>query len=403
MLARGLPVAQFGIFAILLEAMQFLNSLQAALVVYPLTVRGAVVEREALRRLAGACLILTLLLSLPLGLVILGAAGIVGTVGIGMLAVIALLLWQCQETLRRAMMAHAGHHRALAGDAVSYFGQAACVAILAYTGNLTIHGAFAAMALTSAAAVIVQAIQVRPTFAACRNLHDLRAAASDFWMLGRWVMFGNFSTVMTMLGCSCTLAYFHGPDAVGQFQALANLMKFSNPLTICMAGLVVPAAARAFRSHGIRAAKRVTIRYGLLTGGALLPYFALLMLFPTTFIRLLYGVGSPYGALGNQLRALVIWYSALFVAQVAGCFLNAIEQNRRAFVAQTAQAAGVVLVALPLIVLFGLDGLMLGVMIGNVAMAACYVTLARRCDDRDDDVHLRLVRNEMMASSRLAA
>jgi len=400
LLARGLPVAQFGVFAILLEAMQFLNSLQAALVIYPLSVRGAVLERAALRRLAGACAMLTVGLSLPLGLMILAAAGMVGTVAIGILAVLALVLWQLQEMLRRAMMAHGGYRQALPADAVSYLGQATCIALLAFTGNLTVHRAFATMALSSAAAVLVQVMQIRPTFDGWR---DLRATGRDFWALGRWVMLGNFTAIITTLGCSWTLVYFHGADAVGKFQALANLMKLSNPLTICMAGLIVPAAARAFRNRGLKAARKVTMRYGLLTAGALLPYFLVLMLLPTTAIRLLYGDGSAYGALGNQLRAFVVWYAALLVSQIAGCFLNAIKQTRRGFVAQAVQAASVVLVALPLTALFGLDGLMLGGVIGNLVMAACYVRMAQRIDETSDDVHLRLVRNEMMASSRIAA
>src|SRR5262245_22544082 len=37
LLARSLAVAEFGVFALLLEAMLFLNSLQAALVIYPLS------------------------------------------------------------------------------------------------------------------------------------------------------------------------------------------------------------------------------------------------------------------------------------------------------------------------------------------------------------------------------
>lgn len=400
LLARGLPVAQFGIFAILLEAMQFLNTLQAALVTYPLSVRGSVMQRDALRRLAGACLVLTAIMSLPLGLTVLLAAGVVGTVGIGLLALIALLLWQFQETLRRAMMAQGGHKQTVPGDVVSYLGQAVCIAILSYTGNLTVQGAFAVMGLTSAAALAVQCIQIRPSFDAWR---DLRGTARDFWILGRWVMFGNFTGVVTTLGCSWTLVWFHGADAVGKFQALANLMKLTNPLTICMAGLIVPAAARAFGKHGVAAAKRITVRYGLMTAGVLLPYYALLLLLPTTFIHLLYGDGSAYGALGNQLRAFVVWYAALLVAQIGGCFLNAIEQSRRSFVAQAVQTACVVLVTLPLTALFGLEGLMLGGVIGNAVMAACYVAMARRINEPDAHVHLRLIRNEMVASSRMAA
>src|SRR5262245_29679231 len=113
LLARSLAVSEWGVFAILLEAMLFLNTLQASLVIYPLSVRGAVLKRDALARLAGTCLLLTVLLAAPLAVTLATAGAIVGSAWTGLLAGTALGLWQCQETLRRAMMAHGGQKRAL--------------------------------------------------------------------------------------------------------------------------------------------------------------------------------------------------------------------------------------------------------------------------------------------------
>lgn len=400
MLARSLAVAEFGIFALLLEAMLFLNSLQAALVIYPLSVRGAIMAREGLRRLAGSCLMLTLALALPLGVSVILAGNVVDSLLTGILCAIALCAGQCQETLRRAMMAHGGQRRALPADAVSYLGQASIVFVLSVTGILSVNLAFATMALTSIAAVIVQSIQIGPRFTF--KPRDIAQTGRDFWILGRWVLMGNLTLIVTTLGCSWTLVYFHGTDAVGRFQALANLMKLSNPLTICMAGLIVPAAARAFRDDGLDAAKSIAKKYGLLTGGVLIPYFAFLALLPTTSIHLLYGTNSAYAGLGNQLRAFVLWYGALVVAQVAGCLLNAIEQSRRSFIAQAAQTGAIVIVALPLTAIYGLDGLMLGGVIANVTMALAYISMVRRLDEPPIVLHERKVTHENHAA-RLAA
>jgi O-antigen/teichoic acid export membrane protein len=396
MLARGLASTQFGAFAILLEAMIFLNTLQAALVIYPLSVRGAVLDRNGLRRLAGACLLLTLALALPLSVAVFTAADAVTTPIIGILAILALVLWQSQETLRRAMMAHGGYRRILPADVVSYLGQAGFVFAMLMTRTLTVERAFIVMALTSAAAVAVQVGQIGPRFDSIRSL---RATATDFWNLGRWVMLGNFTAVITTLSCSWTLAYFHGTGDVGRFQALANLMKLSNPLTICMAGLIVPAAARAFRTQGMPAAQRVAVRYGLLTAAALAPYFLFLVLAPTTSLHLVYGSQTEYALLGNQLRAFVVWYAALLVAQVAGCYLNAVEQSRRGFIAQAAQTVAVVLITLPLTAVYGLDGLMLGGVIGNAVMVIAYLTLIRRTTEPAAAEHERFVVDEMQSSA----
>jgi O-antigen/teichoic acid export membrane protein len=179
-------------------------------------------------------------------------------------------------------------------------------------------------------------------------------------------------------------------------------MKLSNPLTICMAGLIVPAAAHAFRNDGLAAAKSIARKYGLLTSGVLAPYFLFLILLPTTSIHLLYGAASAYSGQGNQLRAFVIWYSALLVAQIAGCLLNAIEQSRRSFVAQAVQTAAIIVIALPLTVLYGLDGLMAGGVIANVVMAACYLSMLRRIEEPPIVLHSRKITYEMQSARRAA-
>jgi O-antigen/teichoic acid export membrane protein len=324
----------------------------------------------------------------------------VDSLATGILCAVALCAGQCQETLRRAMMAHGGQRRALPGDVISYLGQAALVFSLSAAGALTVNRAFAIMAITSIAAVIVQSIQIGPRVSF--RLRELTQTGRDFWTLGRWVLMGNLTAIVTTLGCSWTLVYFHGPDAVGHFQALANLMKLSNPLTICMAGLIVPAAARAFRTDGLDAAKSITWKYGALTCGVLAPYFLFLIILPTTSIHLLYGSTSAYAHLGNQLRAFVIWYSALVVAQIAGCLLNAIEQSRRGFLAQAAQTGAIVLIALPLTAIYGLDGLMLGGVIANLVMASAYLSMVRRIEELPIVLHSRKVTHENHAA-RLAA
>jgi O-antigen/teichoic acid export membrane protein len=97
-----------------------------------------------------------------------------------------------------------------------------------------------------------------------------------------------------------------------------------------------------------------------------------------------------------------VWYATLLVAQVAGCYLNAVEQSRRTFVAQVAQTAAVVLVTLPLTAVYGLDGLMLGGVLGNLVMVAAYLAAARKVAETDEQAHERFIINEMQASATAA-
>ncbi len=399
LLARSLSVGQYGIFAILLEVMLFLNSLQAAVVIYPLSVKGAKLDKEALRRLAGACLFLTGLAGVPLAATLIGASGALhaGNLTMGLLAGCALVLWQAQETLRRAMMAQGDFKGILPGDLISYPGQALVIFALAAFGALTINRAFAVMGLTSLLAMGLQAFQIGIRLPRFRELPQIMG---DFWTMGRWVLIGSLTAIITTLSLSWTMAYFHGVDGVGQFQAMASILKLSNPLMLCLSGLIVPAAARALREGGLKTAEQVAVKYAMSAALLVAPYYAGLILLPGLALRMFYGVNSPLTLLTNELRVFVLSYSALFIAQVIGCFLNGIEQSKRAFAAQVAQTAATILVALPLTALYGLPGLLVGWLSSNVVLAATYVCILRRIERPDPSEEKVTI--EMRHSSSIA-
>ena len=54
LVGRWLQKAEFGTFALIIEGLLFLLSLHAGLITYPLTVKGAVADGPALRRLTSA-------------------------------------------------------------------------------------------------------------------------------------------------------------------------------------------------------------------------------------------------------------------------------------------------------------------------------------------------------------
>src|SRR5687768_9777884 len=115
-------MAQMGNFGQLFELMWFLNSLHAALVVYPLTVRGAVSDRATLARLTGACILITLLAAPFIGGAALGMAAAYTDWTIGVWAALAVVVWQVQETARRGLMAELRFRAAMVGDAIRYIG-----------------------------------------------------------------------------------------------------------------------------------------------------------------------------------------------------------------------------------------------------------------------------------------
>jgi len=202
-LARFLPLVEFGAYAVLFEVVLFLNSIAASLITYPLSVKGAAAERDVVRRLTGASVVMTLLLGVPLGIATLGGALAVGRVSLAPWIIAAMILWQLQEALRRALTAHLRFSTALPGDAISYLGQAFLLVLLVWHGHMTLETAFFVMAVTSLIAGAVQWIQVKPLFPGRTEFVGL---TRQFWKTGNWAMLSNLTTVITIpsfaWGCS---------------------------------------------------------------------------------------------------------------------------------------------------------------------------------------------------------
>jgi membrane protein implicated in regulation of membrane protease activity len=130
LLGRHLIAAEFGAYGLIMETLFFLNGVQFALVIYPLTIRGATGDHGTVRQLTLASLLFTVLL-VPFTVIVMGKTAIATGVGFAAAAaVLATLLWQVQETLRRALMAELRFSAAVWGDAISYLGQAAIILAL---------------------------------------------------------------------------------------------------------------------------------------------------------------------------------------------------------------------------------------------------------------------------------
>jgi len=361
-LARALAPEQYGVFALLFGIHLVMSGLHASLVVYPLSVRGATLDDAALRRHLAGSLLATLGLAVPLGGVMLAAAWFLSWPQLGPWAALAMLFWQVQETVRRALMAHLRHRDALPGDALSYLGQAAVVFALHQTGNLSLPTAFAAFAITSGVAAALQAAQLGLRSA---SLSSPEGFVADSWQLGRWILFSNILGILTIQAFPWTLALFHGPAAAAELQALINILGVTHPVMFGLSNLIVPTVAQSHRQAGLAAARRTAFRYA--TQGALLlaPYYAALLLAPGRILTIFYGANSHYAGLTAPLRLFVLAYVFVYAASVVLALLAGLERTRHAFFAQLGSSLASLGVGLPLAALGGIAGATGGLVLVN--------------------------------------
>ncbi|MGH7179467.1 MAG: lipopolysaccharide biosynthesis protein [Tepidisphaeraceae bacterium] len=372
LLARFLSIEHYGAFVLLLETIFFLNGLQAALVIFPMTVRGAAGESGMVGRLASAGTVFTMILApvLFVGMIIAGAQ--VGSVAFGLWGCLAVVLWQMQETTRRALMADLRFRDVVVGDAISYIGQAALVALLIATHTLSVPTALLSMAITRGLAAFVQSLQVGIR-RVCRV--ELLATAKDFWSLGGWSLLSALAVFVSANAYTWTLQFAWGLSVVAVWGAIVSMMKLVNPLMSSIGSLIVPAAARARTRSGPHEAWRITWRYSMAGFIALIPVFAILALAPHFCLRVLYGSNSPYLSADTELRVFTLNYILLYWNTIFQAVLGALEKVRGLLAAQLINAGATLLVGLPLTVKFGVIGLIIGGLFATVAMTVVHLYL----------------------------
>jgi O-antigen/teichoic acid export membrane protein len=380
LLARNLGLGDYGVFALVYGVLFFLIGAIGSLVTYPLSVRGASANPRELRRLAGTSLWFDIGLVFPEALIVLCAVAVLHRMDLFLFALLALVFWQFQETLRRALMARLDYRDAAWGDSLSYLGQATAIGVLARMGALTLESALLAVAATSAAAALVQVFQVKPKTGA---LAEARALAAEYWRLGGWASSTNLAAGATQQLFPWALGLLFGVTEAGSFQAIVNPLKVFNPVIVGTQNLLVPAAAKEQHERGARSASRRGLTYA--AGGLLLllPYLVVLAIWPRAVLSLLYGTHSPYVHLELALRVCVFAFAIGYWAEIAGSLLNGLGLPKTGFLAQSGATVAAIVIGVPLTFEFGLTGALAS--LGICALVRAGVGLyAVRANSRDE-------------------
>ncbi len=368
-LAHALPAREYGAYAVVFGVLVFCNNLQNALIIYPLSIKVARGE-DTLSALLGTSLFLCTILAFPLGASVAVTMIIVGKAKAIAAGLAAMLLWQFQETTRRALLAQLRHSHAVWGDAIGYLGQAGILFVYAriissahssLNQHISLEAVFTIMALTSALGAGLQAWQA--------GVHSPGSAgllkhARYCWDQGRWLLFTNVLYLFTINAFPWTLGAAFGLKEVAKYDATGNLLRITNPISTGIAGLIVPAAAKANRVDGITAAFRSAASFGMQGGVLLLPYFIVLLIVPSKCLAFFYGNSSIYAQEGTLIRLYVVAYALTYLVNVLVALLNAMELNRSVFWSQMINVGLAICVGLPL----AISGASFGAVAGTVCI-----------------------------------
>jgi O-antigen/teichoic acid export membrane protein len=247
------------------------------------------------------------------------------------------LAWQVQEAMRRFLFAEFRYRSAVLGDALSYLGQAVGVAVLAWSGALTLPAVFIVLGSTSLLGALVQCAQVGVSF---RVPEDLVRRARDHWTLGSWSLAGSVVSALRFQLPFWLLALVSGRTELATLQAMLNVINVMNPVLIGICNLVPPTAARAFDGSWSSAwsATRPYVILGFVPTAA---YAFFVFAAPEHVLRLLYGAESPYTGEGLAVRVLAISLVLNYVGEMVCSFLHGVGAPQMAWLMNLASLVAV--------------------------------------------------------------
>jgi O-antigen/teichoic acid export membrane protein len=367
MLIRTLPPDEFGVYALILNAAIFLNTMQQSVIGYPLCVRGAQSGRRDFRELITSAMAATGGLSLLNALVLLGVCVGMKRPTLVLPLALSVLLWQLQDTLRGAFQSRLRQREAVPGDAISYLGQAAVIALLCRTHHVSIVLAWCAVGGTSLLGLLMQLWQLRPSQPSAASI---AAMLRDCWMLGRWAVPARIMGFFTLQAFPWAIAVRHGTGQVATFQALFQIIALANPVLLSMGSLMTASIAQS-RAQSLRDGRRYIILTAVLTGS----YLLLVGVAGPQILSLLYGSHGRYAAFGADLRMLALAWSFEVVALICTSVLGGMERTKGLFWVQTSGFISAALIALPLVYRHGLAIAAIGLLLVNATRAACGLAL----------------------------
>jgi len=276
----------------------------------------------------------------------------------------AVLFCQIQEFLRRYFFCVGRPGVGFALDACRYFGQLVALSVLlvitngtsTYATALWITSIPAALTIPVAGLLLPRLVWFGP---------DMRDVAIRKWHFSKWLIgSGLLSWTMTNL-FYVAAGVFLGAVATGAMKAAFNIVGITNIVFLGLENVVPAEASRRLAERGQRALNAYTVKVTLL--GSMLTAVLVFVfgLVPEFWLELFYGSSfRPYGSLVRWWCVIDLF---LFLGLPIRAWFRSIEDTRAVFLAYVLSSLVSLVVAYPLIMLFGVSGALMGVLASNIA------------------------------------
>jgi len=389
-IARGLSIEEFGAYTLVYSLIYFASSMQASLITQPHNVLGAIRKGEDYVRYTTATAVGQVALATGSALLALGAGAVARVFGwevapILFAAAPAMFAWQMQEFVRRVLYTENRILAAFVNDLLAYGAQVFLIAVLWHQEILTASAALYVLAGTCALSTVLGCWQLRASV--CRSFD--RAMLWENWHFGKWVAGGTIvgewlSAQMLVFIAAAML----GAAAAGVLRAIHTLFGPARILAQVFSITLPTRLARALADEGPEAFQ-VHLRQTLLVAIPVLgSYCMLVAALAKPLLQLVFG--EKY----QEYNWVLVLYAAsaflTYLWMIGTAVLRAQRLTRPIFISEVIYLFIVPLGAL-LIPLWGIHGLVVGLIAGDIAALVYVVWAHLRCTTDADIVRQDLL------------
>jgi O-antigen/teichoic acid export membrane protein len=386
LLARFLGVEEFGRFTLAWIPILFFSSIQHAAIASPMMSIGPKQSDTESPAYFSALLVQTLIYAgLGSFLLFVGLHWMNGIFpawhldGVGFPLAVASFAALLQEFFRRYFFTKEQPNIAFINDSIRYLGQMAILTGLFLFSSVSMDTAkvlwvVAALSLTASALGIFffdriefKAVAFKETFG--RHWHFskwLTGSALITWLAGN----------VFIVGAGALL----GASAVGALKATQSLMGIVHILHMGLENIAPITAVKHFYKGGKTALKSYLNKVTLVGGGATLVVSTIAIIIPELLLGLIFG--QKYQGYGFLLKWYAIIYFFVFISLSLHIALRTFERTQPIFWAKLWASCFSVITVYPLIMFYGLSGVMVG-LLGIQLIIYATLILAVRKEMRD--------------------
>jgi O-antigen/teichoic acid export membrane protein len=363
MLARHLPIDQFGAYSLAWTIVLFVGGIQSALILFPMMSIGP--RKADSERVEFYSELMAQQFAFA---VICAAAMFTGAFLLGMYAVsermpisfsfsralalgVAGGICQMQEFLRRLLFTDGRPAAALVSDGLRYGGQVAMLALAFVFGLDSVDAVLWVSSLTSTAALLAF-----PRYVILIRFEPMKLL-SQFqrnWSFSGWLVGSSLLSWLSTQSSVVLTGILLGPAEVGALRGCQNLVGAGGVLLQALQNVIPLQAAQNYANDGPKGLNRFLVRTGLLVSAVIGIFVVCLSAAPGLWLHLAYG--QKYAGFGYLLIWCAVSFFVSSLEMPLSIGLRTAERTRPTFVAYLAGAAVTVFSIYPLATEFGLTG-----------------------------------------------